>query len=186
MSAFDAVVEDTKDRIAKIKHLRVEKLVKLQSKPCGVCHQPVVYAVVSSLSGKRLPIDVAKVLNNSLKVVLGPDDEIEVWPFTPGAHRCPSPTVYRSLRELLTAHPDLRELHEARGRAALARHFQASKLDKAKAEWDKALAERNILLRLSLPDVGFGAGFSIPDGLEPGDQPIDRNRFGNAAEEQAS
>lgn len=180
---FDSL--DIKDRVARDKHLRVEKLVKIQSRPCAVCGETVVWAAVNN-AGKRLPFEPSKLLNNSLKVVIDHNEALEVWPFAPRAHRCPSPTVYRSLRHLLTEHPDLRPLHEARGRAALARNFQASKLEEAKAEWDKALAERNITLHLSLPDVGFGSGFSIPDGEEPGFDTIDRNRHGSASEEQAS
>lgn len=85
---FDATVTDTKDLVARSKHLRVEKLVKLQARPCGVCKKPIVYAVASSQSGKRLPFDIATLLNNSLKVVVGSDESLEVWPFRPTAHKC--------------------------------------------------------------------------------------------------
>lgn len=91
---FDATVTDTKDIVARSKHLRVEKLVKLQARPCGVCRKPIVYAVVASISGKRLPFDIATVLNNSLKVVIGPDEELEVWPFAPKAHQCNSRSYF--------------------------------------------------------------------------------------------
>lgn len=86
--AFDAIVDDVKDRVARDKHLRVERLVKLQAKPCGICEKPIVWAVASSSSGKRLPFDTSQLLNNSLKVVVAADETLEVWPFAPPKHRC--------------------------------------------------------------------------------------------------
>ena len=157
---FDSIVDDAKERITRGKHLRVENLVKIQSRLCKTCDRAVVWCVVNN-AGKRLPFDPGAVLGNSLKVVIGPDESLEVWNFSPKAHKCP--TVYTSLRKLLTEHPDLRPLHEARGRAALARNFQSSKLDEAKAEWDKALAERNILLE----SVYRGVGFADQEGPNP-------------------
>lgn len=88
MSAFDGAVTDVKDQVARLKHLRVERLVKLQTKKCGVCLQPVVYAVASSASGKRLPFDPSALLNNAQKVVIASDESLEVWPFAPRKHIC--------------------------------------------------------------------------------------------------
>lgn len=95
----------------------------------------------------------------------------------------PSANRYGNLAKLLNDWPALRPFHEARGRAALARPFDPKKLDQAKAAWDKALAERHITFEPGRPDFGF-APHEVPDPDEPGFKPVDRNRYGSAAEEQ--
>lgn len=108
-------------------------------------------------------------------------DQLPVW-----SELCktePRANHYRNLGKLLQDHPDLRPLHEARGRAALARDFDPKKLDRAKAAWAKALADRHITLEFGRPDIGF-AGLDVPDPDEPGFRPFDRQKYGSAVEEQ--
>lgn len=92
MTHPDAFVDDVKDRISRDKHLRVENLVKIQSRPCATCGELVVWAAVNN-AGKRLPFEPSKLLNNSLKVVIDQNEALEVWPFAPRSHRCDSEKV---------------------------------------------------------------------------------------------
>ena len=109
-------------------------------------------------------------------------DQLPVW-----SELCktePSANRYTSIAKLLADHPDLRAVHEAMNKAVWATPYDPKKHDRAKADWQRALADRQITLEFGRSDIGFGAGFSVPDADEPGFQPIDHNRYGDAAEEQ--
>lgn len=80
MSVFDTI--PIREKVERDKHLRVERLVKLQTRDCKVCGDPVVWAGVGP-SGKRLPFNPSALLGNSIKVVIGTDESLDVWAIKP-------------------------------------------------------------------------------------------------------
>lgn len=106
-------------------------------------------------------------------------DQLDVW-----RELCrtqPAANVYRSMHQLLSDHPDLEPLHQAMRDATLAPSFDPKRLDRAKAAWERALAERGIRLEFGQVSIGH-AGHDIADPGEPGFEPIDRHRYGSEFE----
>jgi hypothetical protein len=111
-------------------------------------------------------------------------DQIEVWHQLCNTEPAVEEQVFRNLHQLFVAHPDLEPLWNACQAATWRKPYNAALHEAVKQDWKSALATRHITLQFSRPDIGFGAGFTVPDADEPGFQPIDRQRYGSAAEEQ--
>lgn len=86
----------TREEVERKKHLRVERLVKIQTRDCQTCGEPVVWADTGN--GKRLPFEPHKLLSNSIKVVIDHNEGLGVWPFAPRKHVCSSEKVLQNER----------------------------------------------------------------------------------------
>jgi hypothetical protein len=102
-------------------------------------------------------------------------DQLDTWRELCKTEPRVEPTVFRTMRALLDAHPDLRPLYDERRAAAFGQRYDFARHLEARRVWDAALRERGIGLQFGHPGFGF-AGRDVPDFDEAGFDPVDRHR----------
>lgn len=108
-------------------------------------------------------------------------DQLDAW-----RELCARPKpVFTTLRALLDAYPELREVRARMSSAIFAKPSYTPVAHRdALNDWNEALLRLGVVFQPSDGGgIGFHAGLELPDPDEPGFQPIDRNRF-DAAQQQ--